>query len=296
MKDHPDVPRLDPIKPNILRNNRWKCDHGWDIDLDDASSNYEIENNLCLKGGIKNREGYYRIDKNNIIVNNSLNCHVWFPDSGDVFTHNIIWAPYLPTGMCPKPWEKEMDYNFVQKNGDSGTQPAINLQNQSGRDEHSLVGDAMFKDPAHGDYRVKDGSPALALGFVNFPMDRFGVEKPELKALACTPVLPGEENGPKVTDQRDGTVTSWRGASVRNVLDQGEMSVYGLPGVTGVLVLYVSPDSPLAKFGLRKDDVILEVDGQNIVEWADLLAAEKRLGTWFQLTVSRGPNQLLLPQ
>jgi hypothetical protein len=53
------------------------------------------------------------------------------------------------------------------------------------------VADAQFVDPAQGDYRVKDGSPALALGFVNFPMDRFGVQKPALKALARTPVLPG---------------------------------------------------------------------------------------------------------
>jgi hypothetical protein len=32
------------------------------------------------------------------------------------------------------------------------------------------------------------------LGFVNFPTDRFGVQKPELKALTRTPLLktPGE--------------------------------------------------------------------------------------------------------
>jgi hypothetical protein len=53
------------------------------------------------------------------------------------------------------------------------------------------VADAQFVDPAQGDYRVKEGSPSLTLGFVNFPMDRFGVQKPALKALARTPVLPG---------------------------------------------------------------------------------------------------------
>jgi hypothetical protein len=26
-------------KPIIFRNNRWRCDRGWDIDLDDGSSN-----------------------------------------------------------------------------------------------------------------------------------------------------------------------------------------------------------------------------------------------------------------
>ena len=55
------------------------------------------------------------------------------------------------------------------------------------------MADAQFVDPAQGDYRVKEGSPALSLGFVNFQMDRFGVQRPALKALARTPVLPGQK-------------------------------------------------------------------------------------------------------
>jgi hypothetical protein len=35
----------------------------------------------------------------------------------------------------------------------------------------------MFVDPSKGDYTVKDGSPALTLGFKNFPMTGFGVVK-----------------------------------------------------------------------------------------------------------------------
>lgn len=41
----PKLALLDAVKPTILRNNRWRCDHGWDVDLDDGSSNYEISNN-----------------------------------------------------------------------------------------------------------------------------------------------------------------------------------------------------------------------------------------------------------
>ena len=55
---NPDLPLLDAVEPTTLRNNRWRCDHGWDIDLDDGSTNYHIYNNLCLHGGIKNREGF----------------------------------------------------------------------------------------------------------------------------------------------------------------------------------------------------------------------------------------------
>src|SRR6185369_10838872 len=53
--DLPKLAMLDVAKPVILRNSRWRCDHGWDIDLDDGSSNYQIYNNLLLHGGLKFR-------------------------------------------------------------------------------------------------------------------------------------------------------------------------------------------------------------------------------------------------
>ena len=59
-----------------------------------------------------------------------------------------------------------------------------------GWDVNSIVADPLFVDPAKGDFRVKDDSPALELGFKNFPMDQFGVKKPSLKAIAATPILP----------------------------------------------------------------------------------------------------------
>ncbi len=36
-----------------------------------------------------------------------------------------------------------------------------------GFDRSSVTADPQFIDPARGDYRVRDGSPALGLGFVN---------------------------------------------------------------------------------------------------------------------------------
>lgn len=63
----PTLPFLDAQEPTILRHNRWRCDHGWDIDLDDGSSNYVIRDNLCLRGGIKLREGYRRVVENNVV-------------------------------------------------------------------------------------------------------------------------------------------------------------------------------------------------------------------------------------
>ena len=184
--------RLDAVKTTVLRNNRWRCDHGWDIDLDDGSSNYHIYNNLCLNGGIKNREGFFRVVENNIMASSGFAPHVWFKHSEDVVRRNIFWTDhYLPAGGMPStPWGKEMDYNLVHRDGMTEPKPATKLAEQSKRDAHSIVADAMFVDPANGDYRVKEGSPALKLGFVNFPMDQFGVQKPELKTIARTPPMP----------------------------------------------------------------------------------------------------------
>jgi hypothetical protein len=187
--ENKEVPRLDAVEPMILRHNRWRCDHGWDIDLDDGSTNFEIRDNLCLNGGIKLREGFYRVVENNIMVNNSFHPHVWFTDSQDIFRRNIVFARYKPIDV-KRPWGRECDRNLLHRPGQLASTPAAELREQSGRDENSLLADARFVAPARGDYRVMDGSPALDLGFVNFSMDQFGVRPAALRAIAKTPVLP----------------------------------------------------------------------------------------------------------
>jgi len=256
----PELPLLDVVEPIQLLNNRWRCDHGWDIDLDDGSSNYVIRNNLCLRGGIKAREGFKRTVENNILVDGGYDPHVWYAHSDDSFRRNIAWTDYRPAHMPAPPWGAEMDFNLVHDSRAAAAAPATQLQAQSGRDQHSLVADADFVDPARGDYRVKEGSPALALGFVNFPMDRFGVQKPMLKAIARTPKLPAEVAPAPAGGAREPAPVTWLGARLRNILDQGEMSAFGLAGVNGVLVLEVPDDSPLAASGLHAGDVILSIN------------------------------------
>ncbi len=185
-----EMPLWDARQTTVIRNSRWRCDHGWDIDLDDGSTNYHIRNNLCLHGGIKNREGFYRVVENNVMVDNTFHPHVWYRHSGDVFRRNIVFTPYRPTRV-PKPWGKQIDHNLLVRPGQSEPLPATELQEASGRDAHSIAADPLFVDAAEGDYRVRDGSPALELGFENFPMDRFGVESARLRAIARTPRLPG---------------------------------------------------------------------------------------------------------
>ncbi len=292
-----ELPVLDAVKPTTLRNNRWRCDHGWDIDLDDGSTNYRIENNLALNGGIKLREGFYRTVQNNIMVRNSFHPHVWFPHSQDVFRRNIVFTAYKPIRV-PKPWGEEVDFNLLQLEGATEARSAVGLQNLSGRDQHSLEADAQFVNPAGGDYRVRPGSPALTLGFRNFAMDQFGVQWPRLKSIARTPELPRSEGSAPATlgTKRDARIALWLGATVRNVTGLGEVSAAGLPGETGVLVLEVPPQSRAASAGLRVGDVVLKLEDAAIVTLADLERASGETPPFgeVRITIYRGQRDVVL--
>ncbi len=291
------VPVLDAVKTVVMRNNRWRCDHGWDIDLDDGSSNYHLYNNLCLNGGIKNREGFFRVVENNIMVNNGFHPHVWYKHSEDIVRKNIMCRDqYLPAGGMPATaWGKEMDNNLVHRDGVKDPLPAEKMAKQSKRDEHSIVADAQFVDAAKGDFRVKEGSPALKLGFVNFPMDEFGVTSPKLKAIARTPEIPslkttGAAEAEKNTVKRPSYL--WQ-AQVRDISGLGDRSAYGLPGEYGVLLLNVPVGSPAARAGLQKDDVILACDGKETKSVKDIQQMlDSAAGKKVTLSISRKQGPL----
>ena len=293
MAQNPELFKLDAGETTIIRNSRWRCDHGWAIDLDDGSSNYRIYNNLCLESGLKLREGFDRVAENNVIVSNSLHPHVWFENSGDVMRKNIVGTPYHPIGM-PKRWGKEADHNFLHRPGQSG--PAKELYKQSGTDATSLQGDAKFVDPAKGDFRVREDSPALKLGFENFPMDQFGVTEPRLKQLARRPRLPGEKPRKRgaaedVSPTRDGRVRDWLGGQVKNVVGLGERSAAGLPDETGVLVVAAPDGSALKQLGVQAGDVILKCNGQVTADVAALEKAHGDIAAGAKLTLEVYRNQ-----
>ena len=262
----PALPSLDMLKTNILRNNRWRCDHGWDIDLDDGSSNYEIYNNLCLNGGIKNREGYRRVVTNNIMVNNSFHPHVWLNDSGDVFKRNIVMGAYRPAGGMPQgKWGQELDYNFFTTSDADRTRFAGN-----GCDAHSLAGDPKFVDPATGNFQVKEDSPALMVGFKNFAMDQFGVQKPLLKAMARTPIIPTLAVAKSERKQEAPLGLWWLQARVRTISGD-EFSAFGVSKESGGIHMAEVPAGSLAaQNGFQKDDLIQSINGQALRTLRDL--------------------------
>jgi hypothetical protein len=108
-------------------------------------------------------------------------------------------GPYRPAGgMTKGKWGREVDRNLFTTNDADRRKFTAH-----GCDENSIVGNPMFIDPAKGDFRVKGNSPAIKLGFKNFQMNNFGVQRTELKAIARTPkiTLPGFQQDSSASKQ-----------------------------------------------------------------------------------------------
>jgi len=196
--------QLDNFKTTIVRHNRFahRGSHSWGIDLDDGSSNYHLYNNLCLGMSFKLREGFFRLVENNICVGPTPpGLHVWYQGCDDVIRRNIIvntkGTDIYEFIRCNPTYARQFDYNlFYNYKGE----PTVRLRagapspfkelmsfaewQAQGLDVYSVFANPLFIEPAKGDYRVRPNSPALKLGFKNFPMDNFGVLKPEFRAEA----------------------------------------------------------------------------------------------------------------
>jgi hypothetical protein len=267
---NPGLTFLDMLDSNTIRYNRWRCDHGWDIDLDDGSSWYRIHHNLLLNGGLKMREGYNRIATNNIIINNGLHPHVWYPNSRDVFTNNIVFSAHRPAIMnaaIPKDgkWGQMIDYNYFM--GQEGQKEKFAINDC---DSHSIWMRADFMDPATGDFRLTDAGLARASGFQNFPMDRFGVKKPALARLAKHPAFPTPWSANQTAEKKTRLSAAWMGA---RIVDAGgdELSAYGVSlGDKGVAFEDVPSESLAGRLGFRKGDLIRSVNQRKTESVSDL--------------------------
>lgn len=263
----PNLPFLDAMKTTIIRNSRWRCDHGWDIDLDDGSSNYDIYNNLLLNTGLKLREGFRRRAWNNVMPAGSLHPHVWFQRSKDQVHTNIMSARHR-TARMNDPYN---DGTMVDRNlYDSQDSGILEHAARLGWDANSMLGDPMYVDPGNGDYRVKEDSPALKLGFENFPMDQFGVKKPSLKAIAKTPEIPSLAE-PSAHGSRHAASKApfpmkwvWLGATLKDLTGE-EFSAFGVSKEAGGVALADVPQaSAAARAGLKSGDLIQAINGESV--------------------------------
>jgi len=121
----------------------------------------------------------------------------------------IYWTDDSAIEECANPWIGSSDYNLFYNQGNGrkaiksgGDQdntakvPTIDLAKwQSlGYDEHSLVADPLFVDAANDDYRLQPDSPALALGFVQLPVEKIGIRKTAAMNMQQQPKTQNGEN------------------------------------------------------------------------------------------------------
>uniref|UniRef100_UPI003BEF402A right-handed parallel beta-helix repeat-containing protein n=1 Tax=Burkholderia arboris TaxID=488730 RepID=UPI003BEF402A len=279
MQSHPTIWNLDAVDTTVIQFNRFRCDRGWDIDFDDGTSNYLVQNNVLLgttqsqanndlSGGLKFREGFNRTGKNNIILNRPFYPQVWFANSGDVFTNNITMGAHNPAILSY--FGKLVDQNLFMTAAD--LKASQNLD-PGAWEIHSAVGNPKFTDPENGNYNVPSDSPAVTqIGFVGFDTTRFGVTNAALKAKAVTPAFPVLDYSGTATQTSDRTTLAI-GATVESVTTVAQQSSLGLPTVSGVQVVSVQAGSLSASSGLQANDAIVGAGTTTIATVADLSSA-----------------------
>jgi len=200
--------RLDAWKTTIVHNNRFEVKpYDFGIDLDDQACNYYQYNNLLIGGGLKLQATMFNTYINNILYNSMEECHELWANDRHYVARNVM-ACVSPYSFCcftgltstPNPVPVDVHGDVIQIDSNCvwsfGAAPGFtNFDDRSahlfswanwqagGNDLHSVVADPMFTDSnktwpnyaPKGDFSVKPGSPALVLGFKNFPMDSFGV-------------------------------------------------------------------------------------------------------------------------
>jgi hypothetical protein len=283
---------LDAMYPNIIRNNRMQSGPGiYGIDLDDGSSNYTCYNNLLIGTGLKLQWGRLRHLQNNIVVKGGyVEFHSNWAKNGYILSHNIFVDTAIYSFCC---WSvpdsmvstqimadgEHIDSNTVYS---FGNQPKFAIWSahtpancnwrqwlKGGVDAHSVLADPLFNDTANRDYSVKAGSPALALGFKNFPMDSFGVMKPA--ASTQSPFFSGRPVEPenaafkvnysagRLTVSHEGdyrvTITTALGRSIKAFKGKGNTSltVNAKAYATGIYFVVIR-----AKDGVYKQMFLVE--------------------------------------
>lgn len=162
---------------------------GWGIYLDEGSSYMLVENNLVARtthGGFHQHYGRENMVRNNIfafgrfqqIYRSPTEPHLSF-----TFERNIVY--WTEGKLAGTPWgnpKVAFDRNLYWNAGGGevrfGDNFSLEEWQAKGLDTHGRIADPLFIAPEKDDYRLRPGSPALALGFKLFGLEGIGPRIP----------------------------------------------------------------------------------------------------------------------
>ena len=149
---------------------------GWGIYTDEGSSEIRIEGNVVYNttsGCFHQHYGRDNLLRNNVFafaLEGVIRRSREEPHLSFTFEHNIVVSRGTP--LLIQRWENgnyKIDYNLYW----DYTDPEPDFYGMTfaewrskGRDRHSLVADPLFRDPENFDFRLRRGSPAMRIGFV----------------------------------------------------------------------------------------------------------------------------------
>src|SRR5207244_3363977 len=156
------------------------------------SSDILVENNLVYRtthGGFHQHYGRDNLVRNNIFAfgrDQQLQRTRQEDHSSFTFERNIVYWPSGNLGTF-----NGSHINFINNLFWQTVSPEIHVGqrlfsrwDKSEKNLGSVVADPMFRNPDKGDFRLKPGSPAEAIGFM--PLDLSGVGPRQAPALADT--------------------------------------------------------------------------------------------------------------
>ena len=206
LSDMGGIYTLGPSAGTVIRNNSFHdvLDYaygGWGIYLDEGSSDLLIENNITYNthdSGFRQHYGRDNVGRNNIIAlgtrgqvgRGRVEQHLSY-----TFEHNIVYWTEGP--LLAENWAEnnyKFDYNLYYNTDPKGfTFAGLSLDqwHAKGQDLHSVIADPLFVAPEKGDFRLKPGSPAEALGFKPIDQTQIGLLLPPgAKRTETPPVQP----------------------------------------------------------------------------------------------------------
>lgn len=193
------------IRNNLIHDVDANRYGGWGIYNDEGSTHILVEDNVVYNTKFAGYDIHYAREitvRNNVFAlgrQDELSRTRMEPHKSVFFENNIVY--WTEGKLLAGNWDDTPYSFYFRPTGENGTETVqstfdmdwnvyfnpkltadqvrfgeatLEQWRARGKDVHSLYADPLFVDPAHGDFRLRNGSPALSLGFKPVDLDSVG--------------------------------------------------------------------------------------------------------------------------